>query len=191
MSAQHLDLERFEQLLDVHGAELERWPEELREHARELLQSSVPAQHAWSNAEGLAALLDAAPDVLPSAALSARIAALPARHPQGWAAWWPFGNPLAPLLGWAAAAGFGLLVGSGVVPGLDGSGFGAGTLNVVNEANGSAEPAANDPAESAAGEAASLDAKPADSNTGDEVQGDDWSDFELALGLAPGWEDEP
>ena len=25
----------------------------------------------------------------------------------------------------------------------------------------------------------------------DEVQGDDWSDFELALGLAPGWEDEP
>jgi hypothetical protein len=185
MSAQDLDLERFEQLLDVHGTNLERWPEELRATARELLQDSAPAQLAWSRAERLAALLDAAPDVLPSAALSARIAALPVRHPQGWAAWWPFGNPLAPLLGWGAAAAFGLLVGSGVVPGFDGSDLGASTLNASSEA------AANDVTESAVRESASLDAKPADPNTGDEVQGDDWSDFELALGWAPGWEDEP
>jgi hypothetical protein len=198
MSAQDLDLERFEHLLDVHGADLERWPEELRANARELLQSSAPAQLAWSRAEALAAVLDAAPDVLPSAALSARIAALPARHPQGWAAWWPFGNPFAPLLGWGAAAGFGLLVGSGLVPGLDGD-FGAGAAgssivtdaNAVAEVNAAPEAAAGEPAEGAARESASLDARPADPNAGDEVQGDDWSDFELALGLAPGWEDEP
>jgi hypothetical protein len=185
MSAHELHLERFEQLLDVHGAHLERWPEELQAPARELLGSSVPAQLAWSRAERLAAVLDAAPDVLPSAALSARIAALPARHPQGWAAWWPFGNPLAPLLAWGAAAGFGLLVGSGVVPGFDGSDLGAGTVNAISG------PAAGESAEGAARESAALDAKPADPDTGDEVQGDDWSDFELALGLAPGWEDEP
>ena len=181
MSARDLDLERFEQLLDVHGADLERWPEELRTHARELLTSSAPAQLAWSRAERLAALLDAAPDVLPSAALSARIASLPARHPQGWAAWWPFGNPLAPLLAWGAAAGFGLLVGSGLVPGLDGD-FGAGATS---------EPAAMESAESAAPDPSALAAKPAEPNAGEEPQGDDWGDFELALGLAPSWEDEP
>ena len=182
MSAHDLDLERFEELLDVHGADLGRWPEGLRESARELLHGSVPAQLAWSRAERLAAVLDAAPDVLPSAALSARIAALPARHAQGWA-WWPFGNALAPLLAWGAAAGFGLLVGSGVVPGFDGSDL--GSLNT------SGEPAASEPAESAARESAALAPKPAEPDSGDELQVDDWSDFELALGLAPGWEDEP
>jgi hypothetical protein len=185
MSAHGLELERFEELLDVHGADLERWPEELRAAARELLNGSAPAQLAWSRAERLAAVLAAAPDVLPSAALSARIAALPARHPQGWAAWWPFANPLAPLLAWGAAAGFGLLVGSGVVPGFDGGDFGAATVNV------SSEPAASESAENVARESGALDSKPADPDGGDEVQGDDWSDFELALGFSPGWEDEP
>jgi len=187
MSAHDLDLERFEQLLDVHGAELARWPEALRAPARELLHGSVPAQLAWSRAERLAAVLDAAPDVLPSAALSARIAALPARHPQGWAAWWPFGNPLAPLLAWGAAAGFGLIVGSGIVPVFDGDSGSGAAINAISDAPASAEFATDGSAESAARETASLDT-PSDD---DEVQGDDWSDFELALGLAPGWEDEP
>jgi hypothetical protein len=181
MSAHDLDLERFEQLLDVHGVKLERWPEELRANARELLSSSAPAQLAWARAERLAAVLDAAPDLLPSAALSARIAALPVRHPQGWAAWWPFGNPLAPLLGWGAAAAFGLLVGSGVVPGLDGDLGASAPASAIGEMNSSNEPVASELAEGPA----------LDANAGDELTGDDWSDFELALGLAPVWEDEP
>jgi hypothetical protein len=186
MSAHDLDLERFEHLLDVHGADLERWPEELRREARELLSSSAPAQLAWSRAERLAAVLDAAPDILPSAALSARIAALPARYPQGWAAWWPFGNLLAPLLGWGAAAAFGLLVGSGVVPGLDGD-FGASTpATALTGVSASGEPAEDELAQGAA-----ADGTLAEANAADELSGDDWSDFELALGLAPGWEEEP
>jgi hypothetical protein len=164
------DLDRFEQLLDVHGVDLERWPEPLRSSARELLASSTDAQRVWSSAERLAALLDAAPDVLPSAELSARIAALPLRRPQGWAVWWPFGNPLAPLLAWGAAAAFGLFIGSGVVPGLEPSGEDGSGSSVSAEADDLA--GSDDPA-------------------GDDVQADDWSEFELALGLEPEWEDEP
>jgi hypothetical protein len=61
------DLARFEQLLDVHGAKLARWPEELRPQASELLASSAEAQLAWSQAARVEALLDAVPDLLPSA----------------------------------------------------------------------------------------------------------------------------
>jgi hypothetical protein len=160
-----LELDQLEQYLDVYGSVLDRWPQELQPAARQLLKSSPEARQAWSSAERLTALLDAAPDLLPSAELSARIAALPARRPQGWAAWWPFGNPLAPLFAWAAAAAIGVFVGSGSLPGF--------------EPEASEEPVATVSADAQEEDAADV--------TGSE----DWSEVELALGLYPEWEEEP
>lgn len=166
MTQQHFDLEQLEQHLDVYGSALERWPAEAQAAARRLLESSAEARAAWARAERLTALLDAAPDVLPSAALQARIAALPARHPRGWAAWWPFGNPLAPLLGWAAAAAFGVLVGSSSIPGLElESGMGAPV--------------------------ATADEAWAEEEAFDPLAVEEWSELELALGFYPEWEEEP
>jgi hypothetical protein len=159
------ELEQLEQGLDAYGSALERWPQELQLLARQLLETSSEARQAWSRAERLAALLDAAPDVLPSAELRARIAALPVRHPQGWAAWWPFGNPLAPVLGWAAAAAIGVFVGSGFLPGL--------------ESEAPDQVVASAPVEALEEDATDL------------VGGEDWSELELALGLDPEWEEEP
>lgn len=117
--SRHLELEVFEQLLSVHGAKLERWPEEQASAARQLLEVSDAARARWSEARHLEALLDAVPPVEPSSELMARIATLPARHPEPpRARWWPFGNPLAPLLAWGAAAALGLLVGT-IMPELE------------------------------------------------------------------------
>jgi hypothetical protein len=164
---ERFDLDQLEQYLDVYGSTLDRWPQELQPAARQLLESSPEARQAWASAERLTALLDAAPDLLPSAELSARIAALPARRPQGWAASWPFGNPLAPLFAWAAAAAIGVFVGSGSLPGF--------------------EPEASD--ETVATVSASAEAL--QEGAADVTDGDDWSDVELALGLYPEWEEEP
>jgi hypothetical protein len=117
-ASDRLDLGAFERLLDVHGASLERWPEELRSRAQDFLASSEPARTAWNEARRLDGLLNAMPDVLPSADLLARIASLPARHPRS-SSWWPFGNALAPFLAWGAAVALGLFVGSVAVPDLD------------------------------------------------------------------------
>jgi hypothetical protein len=164
------DLDQLEQHLDVHGSVLERWPDDVQPAARQLLESSSEARAAWARAERLAALLNAAPDILPSAALQARIAALPARHPRGWAAWWPFGNPVAPLLAWAAAGVIGVFVGSSSLPGfeLDAGEDPAAALLAEPWEDDAADPAASDPA-----------------------AGDEWSEIELALGLDPEWEEEP
>lgn len=118
-TSERLGLEQFEQLLEVHGAMLERWPAELGAAARRLLDSSERARERWSEARRFEALLDAAPAIEPSSALIARLATLPARHPQSSGfAWWPFGNPFPPLLAWGAAASLGLIVGL-AVPELD------------------------------------------------------------------------
>ena len=117
--SERVELEQFEQLLEVHGAKLERWPAELGAAARRLLDSSEPARERWSEARRFEALLDAAPAVEPSSALIARIGTLPALHPRASGfVWWPFGNPFSPLLAWGAAAALGLIVGM-AVPELD------------------------------------------------------------------------
>jgi hypothetical protein len=181
-----LDLARFEQLLDVHGPELARWPEALQGPAQELLATTPAAREARERALRLAALLDAVPELLPSPELLSRIASLPARHPRGWAAWWPFGSPVAPLMGWAAAAAFGLLVGSGSIPILDLS-AGVDMAQSDADAEGSAAPLAAQGAESGMTEA-SREASAAELDAaGDE----DWSDLELALGIGLEWEEEP
>jgi hypothetical protein len=164
-----LDLEQLEQYLDRYGSALERWPLELQPAVRQLLASSPEAQQLWSRAEHLSALLDAAPDLIPSAELSARIAALPVRRPQGWAAWWPFSNPLAPLFGWAAAAAIGVFVGSGSLPGF--------------------EPELSD--EAVATAPVFVEAQAQEEDAADLAAGDDWSELELALGVYPEWEEEP
>jgi hypothetical protein len=121
MSTSHrLDLKSFERMLDLYGARLERWPEELRGPARDLMEASEEVRAMWSAALRVDAVLEAAPDVLPSAELVARVAAIPARHPHvPRAAWWPFGNVFAPLLAWGAAAALGLFVGTMAIPELE------------------------------------------------------------------------
>lgn len=160
------DLEQLEHYLDVHGSALERWPADAQPAARQLLETSAEARAVWARAERLTALLDAAPDVLPSAALAARIAALPARHPRGWAAWWPFGNPLAPLLGWAAAAAFGVFVGSS-------SSLQGFELEAGEDARAVLQGAAQE------------------REVVDTGAGEEWLELELALGLDSEWEEEP
>jgi hypothetical protein len=119
-TSQPLDSSTFERMLDLYGARLERWPEQLRGPARDLISASETARATWSAAQRLDAVLDTAPEVLPSAQLAARVAAIPARHPHApQAAWWPFGNVFAPLLAWGAAGALGLVVGTLATPELE------------------------------------------------------------------------
>jgi hypothetical protein len=171
-----LDAATFEALLDVHGADLGRWPESQREPAQALLAHSELARAAHARAQRLAGLLDAVPEVLPSAALMARIAALPVRHPhQSWGArWWPFGNPLAPLFAWSAAALLGLFVGNGV-------------LDSVSPLDGSA----SSEMRSDGSDVAAPISTPAEVRTADLGQTDDLGDLaDLVLGTSWGLEDE-
>jgi hypothetical protein len=128
-----LDQATFEQLLEVYGSRVERWPEPLREPLSRLLESSKPAQLRWAEATELDAWLDAAPDIEPASELVARIASLPALHPRPERlGWWPFGNPLAPLLAWGAAAALGVALGVVAAPEIErGSGD---DVDVVAEA---------------------------------------------------------
>ena len=104
--------ERFEHLADAYGGDLRRWPEAEREAARAVTQRDPRAAALLIEAEGLDALLDAAPRPAPSHALretviaSAAGAGLKARRRGGI-------GPLAWLsgAGWAAAACAGVVFG--------------------------------------------------------------------------------
>jgi hypothetical protein len=116
-ASKRMDGGGFERLLDVYGARLERWPEELRAAAREWLESSEAAKLAWQRASRLDDLLDAPPEVEPSASLMARIAAIPITVPAPHAgARWPLGAAWASLLGWGVAAVLGIWVGGVAAP---------------------------------------------------------------------------
>jgi hypothetical protein len=121
MTTKHiLDQAAFEELLDIHGSHVERWPEAMREPLARLLESSTLARMRWAEATELDAWLGAVPEIEPASDLVARIASLPALHPRSERlGWWPFGNPLAPLLAWGAAAALGVALGVFVAPGLD------------------------------------------------------------------------
>lgn len=182
-----LDLQHFEELLDVHGADVARWPDPWREPALKLLETSEAARRARAVAERLSRLLDAVPEPEPSPQLCARIAAIPARHPrQHWVArWWPFGNPLAPLFAWSAAALLGLLVGNGTL--------GTGTLGAGTLGTGILAPIdpVEPPSSTDSGSGAISAASPSDGSASD-----DWADVSglllgnTVLGNAAGWEDE-
>jgi hypothetical protein len=132
------------------------------------------------------------------------------RRPQGWAAWWPFGNPVAPLLAWGAAAAFGLFIGSGLVPGLDSvadfTSFSAGAEPASLARDGSessaggtvfpdsavaGSPSSDSVGSDSAGNDSAGNGPAGDAVSSDDAQLDDWSDLELALGVGPEWEDEP
>jgi hypothetical protein len=115
-----LDQAMFEQLLEIHGSSSGRWPEALREPLARWLESSEAARARWAEAAELDAWLAAVPEIEPASDLVARIASLPALHPRPEPlGWWPFGNPLAPLLAWGAAAALGVVLGVMAAPELD------------------------------------------------------------------------
>lgn len=104
--------ERFEYLTDAYGGDLRRWPEREREAARALRDADPRAALLLREADGLDALLDAAPRPVASHALreaviaSAAGAGLKARRRGAI-------GPLAWLsgAGWAAAACAGVVFG--------------------------------------------------------------------------------
>ena len=115
-----MTLERFEDLVDAYGARPDQWPEDEREPALALLADSPQAQRAADEATALDGLLDEAPSVEPSAALQRQVlAAAPTQRPT----WlerldrlteriWPFTPRWQPATGLAAAAVFGVVVGT-------------------------------------------------------------------------------
>lgn len=103
--------ERFEYLADAYGGDLRRWPEGEREAARALLESDARAAVLLREADGLDALLDAAPRPAPSHALREQVIASAAGA--GLKARRRGPGPLAWLsgAGWAAAACAGVVFG--------------------------------------------------------------------------------
>ncbi|WP_313045784.1 hypothetical protein [Brevundimonas sp.] len=103
--------ERFEYLADAYGGDLRRWPEAEREAARALAATDLQAAALLREADGLDALLDAAPRVVASHALRERVIAAAAgaglgrrRRGLGVMAWLSGA-------GWAAAACAGAVFG--------------------------------------------------------------------------------
>ncbi len=113
-----MELVDFENALDRHGAELDRWPAPLVHQARELLEASAPARRLLEEARQLEAVLDEIlADVPTPTGLKTRVIAnLPSVEP--WLQWWtakawrPVALALVPL-----AVGFG--VGMNVAGSLD------------------------------------------------------------------------
>ena len=103
--------ERFEYLADAYGGDLRRWPEAERAAARALLDSDPRGAALLAEADGLDALLDAAPRPTPSHAL--REAVIASAAGAGLKARRRGPGPLAWLsgAGWAAAACAGVVFG--------------------------------------------------------------------------------
>jgi hypothetical protein len=92
-SAPTIDKERFAALLDIHGADLARFPDAERAPTLALLASDEKARAMLGDAEALARSLNALRDPEPSAALQRAVAEIPLRHPRAPAAeslplWW-------------------------------------------------------------------------------------------------------
>ncbi|MCE2424647.1 MAG: hypothetical protein J4F45_06035 [Pseudomonadales bacterium] len=83
-----MDLVDFENALDRHGAELDRWPAPLAPPARELLEVSTDARRLLEDALRLQTVLDEIlADVPAPLGLKTRVLAnLPAVEP--WLQWW-------------------------------------------------------------------------------------------------------
>lgn len=103
--------ERFEHLADAYGGDLRRWPQSEREAARALAATDIQAAALLRDADGLDALLDAAPRVVASHALREQVIAAAAgaglgrrRSGIGVMAWLSGA-------GWAAAACAGAVFG--------------------------------------------------------------------------------
>lgn len=104
-----MTLERFEDLAEIYGGEIARWPEGEREAARALLAAEGPRlTPVLTAAAQLDRLLDLAPAQAPNAALLGRLIAA-APQPAAPARRWIAG--LGAALGLSAAAFAGVAVG--------------------------------------------------------------------------------
>ena len=105
-----LPLTEFRRLVEAYGADLGRWPEDVREPARALLATSAEAR-AWSAAElPLDAVLQRYTPLPLEPAFERRLNEIPLRAPRGLrfrprALW-------APALAWALAAVCGVWLGT-------------------------------------------------------------------------------
>ena len=77
-----IDRERFAALLEIHGADLARFPDPERAPALALLESDENARALLADAEALARTLNSLRDPEPSAALQRAVAEIPLRHPR-------------------------------------------------------------------------------------------------------------
>jgi hypothetical protein len=104
-----MSLERFEDLAEIYGGDIARWPEGEREAARALLASEAGRlTPVLAAAAQLDRLLDLAPAQRPDAALMGRLISA-APQPAGGGRRWIAG--LSAALGLSAAAFAGVLVG--------------------------------------------------------------------------------
>jgi hypothetical protein len=107
-------------IIAAHGATSERWPDDEREAALALLETSAAARRALTDAAGLDGLLgrSSAPPV--SLSLQSKVASIPEQHSPGVfeiaLLFWPFGAIWRPASGLVAAAIIGLVVGIGTPP---------------------------------------------------------------------------
>jgi len=84
-SSEPVTLERFEELLDTHGATLGSWPEAAREPARRLLDGSAAARALWRETAGFDRMLRALPAEPASRAVAERVlAGIPRRRARAW-----------------------------------------------------------------------------------------------------------
>ncbi len=111
-----MDLARFEQLLDQHGADVARFPERERSAASALLAADPRARRLLAQAEALERGLQSMTTPEPSAALRRAVAEIPLRHPQPAPAAAAFGwLPLRSA--WALAASAALMLALGALSG--------------------------------------------------------------------------
>jgi hypothetical protein len=120
-----MDLARLKRLLEAHGAEPRRWPQDERRAALDLLARSAEARAAHEAAAALDRLLGTASeeDAAAAAALRARLSALAAGSPRRTTPRWSLGPwplrrlwPQAAALAAAAVIGFVVGVGHPAVP---------------------------------------------------------------------------
>ncbi len=104
---------RLEELLDTHGADLERWPDAERAWARGAAEESAEAAALITRAKRLDAWLDQAPAPTPSPALRRAVAEIPVRHPHasGSAGAWFFAKLWKAIVAGALASALGVAVG--------------------------------------------------------------------------------
>ena len=105
-----MDLQRFEELAEAYGGQLEHWPEPERHAARALLNDSPHAESLLRRAAGLDELLHTVDVDEPSPTLMARVRSIPARF-EAQSSWWPFQSVWRPMLALVTSLALGVLSG--------------------------------------------------------------------------------
>ena len=117
-----MTLDRFTRIVEAYGSRADRWPEQEREAALQLVAGNEQARALLERSAGLDELIDAAPDLSASRSLRERILAAAPAARRRWAErlndWasglWPLGRNWQPLGALAAAAALGVAAGLGV-----------------------------------------------------------------------------